>query len=168
MERPRRRARQTDSLARAWLHLQQGIGLRGQDAIIWEFPVHAAGQSTSPHRRDFTGDERDINYVLPERYSADVVAPAQQHDAAVGCVARQLLAAITGSFWSPIFSIRTPACPPNNFFINDVYEMHAGVEWRHYGRRATFALRGGAFTDPDHRLRFLSGGNNLEHPADLS
>jgi hypothetical protein len=28
------------------------------------------------------------------------------------------------------------------------------------------SLRGGVYTDPDHRLRFQSGGNNPDHPAD--
>jgi hypothetical protein len=55
---------------------------------------------------------------------------------------------------------------PCNFFIPNVTEVHAGAEYRWYHPRFTMAFRAGAFSDPDHQLRFRSGGNNLEHPAD--
>ncbi|MCA1560875.1 MAG: hypothetical protein LC804_11605 [Acidobacteria bacterium] len=62
---------------------------------------------------------------------------------------------------------KTRTCrQPCNFYVNDVSELHAGVEYRWYRPGATMAFRGGVFTDPDHQLRFRSGGNNLAHPAD--
>ena len=55
---------------------------------------------------------------------------------------------------------------PCNFFMPDVSEVHVGAEYRWYRPTFTLAFRAGAFSDPDHQLRFRSGGNNLEHPAD--
>ena len=54
---------------------------------------------------------------------------------------------------------------PANFFVRDVCEIHAGMEYRFYLSRTTVAVRGGVFTNPDHPLRFRSGGNNPDHPA---
>ena len=55
---------------------------------------------------------------------------------------------------------------PCNFYTPDVSEFHAGGEYRFYRPSFTLALRAGAYSDPDHQLRYRSGGNNLAHPAD--
>ncbi|HEX8030574.1 MAG TPA: hypothetical protein VF491_19000, partial [Vicinamibacterales bacterium] len=55
---------------------------------------------------------------------------------------------------------------PCNFYTPDVSEFHVGGEYRLYRPSFTLALRAGSFSDPDHQLRFRSGGNNLSHPAD--
>jgi len=116
---------------------------------------------------NFTGDERDTNYVLPDRYSAGMSWRPSNSLTVLGDVSRvNYSQQITDKFLIVDFQDPAAGLSPDNFFINDVYEMHAGMEWRHYGARTTFALRGGAFTDPDHRLRFRSGGNNPDHPAD--
>jgi hypothetical protein len=124
----------------------------------------------NPPRRidvNFTGDERDINYVLPDRYSAGLSWRPSNSLTVLGDVSRvNYSQQITQKFLIADFLDPDARISPANFFINDVYELHAGLEWRHYGPKRTFAFRGGAFTDPDHRLRFRSGGNNLEHPAD--
>ncbi len=72
---------------------------------------------------------------------------------------------ITDKFLIADFQDPAAGLTPDNYFIDDVFEFHAGAEWRWYGRR-TFSLRGGVYTDPDHRLRFQSGGNDPTHPAD--
>jgi long-subunit fatty acid transport protein len=122
-----------------------------------------------PRRIDvnFTGDERDTNYVLPDRYSAGMSWRPSNSLTVLGDVSRvNYSQQITDKFLIVDFQDPAAGLSPDNFFINDVYEVHAGMEWRHYGARTTFALRGGAFTDPDHRLRFRSSGNNPDHPAD--
>ena len=43
---------------------------------------------------------------------------------------------------------------PSLYTFANVWEMHAGVEFRHFGEGHLFALRGGIFTDPDHQMRF--------------
>jgi long-chain fatty acid transport protein len=116
---------------------------------------------------NYTGDERDLNYVLPDRYSAGMSWRPSNSLTVLGDVSRvNYSQQITDKFLIVDFQDPAAGLSPDNFFINDVYEVHAGMEWRHYGARTTFALRGGAFTDPDHRLRFRSGGNNPDHPAD--
>jgi long-chain fatty acid transport protein len=55
---------------------------------------------------------------------------------------------------------------PCNFYMPDISEVHVGGEYRWYRPRFTMAVRAGAFSDPDHQLRFRSGGNNPSHPAD--
>ncbi len=116
---------------------------------------------------NYTGDERDINYVLPDRYSAGLSWRPSNNMTVLWDVSRvNYSQQITDKFLIVDFQDPAAGLSPDNFFINDVYEVHAGMEWRHYGARTTFALRGGAFTDPDHRLRFRSGGNNPDHPAD--
>ena len=123
-----------------------------------------------PRRIDVnrTGDDRDVDYVLPDRYSAGMSWRATNNVTVLYDLSRvNYSQQITDKFLIVDFLDPDARVSPDNFVINDVYEMHAGVEWRHYGARTTYALRGGAFTDPDHRLRFRSGGNNLEHPADF-
>ncbi len=124
-----------------------------------------------------TGDRFTVDYVMPSR-------------AAVGASWRMLPAFTVLADWSRInYSERitdkflivdfhdpdaglivdehTRVCKqPCNFFISDVSEVHAGAEFRWYRPGFTMAFRGGVFSDPDHPLRFRSGGNNLEHPAD--
>jgi long-subunit fatty acid transport protein len=48
---------------------------------------------------------------------------------------------------------------PCTFSMPDVSEYHFGSEYRWYRPAFTVALRGGIFTDPDHRLTFTSGVN---------
>ena len=43
---------------------------------------------------------------------------------------------------------------PCNFSVSDVFEVHAGAEFRWYRPGFTMAFRGGVFSDPDHPLRF--------------
>jgi long-subunit fatty acid transport protein len=122
-----------------------------------------------PRRIDVnrTGEEHLVNYVVPDRYSTGMSWRPSNTMTVLWDVSRvNYSQQITDKFLIVDFYDPAAGVTPDNFFINDVYEMHAGIEWRHYGARTTFALRGGAFTDPDHRLRFRSGGNNPDHPAD--
>jgi long-subunit fatty acid transport protein len=124
-----------------------------------------------------TGDSFIVDYVLPSRY-------------AVGASWRPLRSLTLAADWSRIlYSERvtdrflivdfhdpdaglvvdetTRVCrDPCNFYVPDISEVHVGGEYRWYRPSFTLALRAGAFSDPDHQLRFRSGGNNLEHPAD--
>ena len=124
--------------------------------------------TTPPIRTDVvrTGEVREINYVVPDRYSAGASWRALNSLtvlADVGYV--KYSQQITDKFLIADFQDPAAGLTPDNYFIDDVFEFHAGAEWRWYGRR-TFSLRGGIYTDPDHRLRFQSGGNDPSHPAD--
>ena len=114
-----------------------------------------------------TGEEHKIDYVMPDRYSAGLSwRPRNNLTLLLDATRIRYSQQITDRFLVVDFLDPDARVTPDNFYINDVLETHAGVEWRHYGSRITYALRGGAFTDPDHRLRFKSGGNNPDHPAD--
>ena len=85
---------------------------------------------------NFTGDERDINYVLPDRYSAGMSWRPSNNMTVLGDVSRvNYSQQITDKFLIADFLDPDARVSPDNFFINDVYEVHAGIEWRHYGRR---------------------------------
>lgn len=125
--------------------------------------------TTPPERIDVvrTGEEREINYVLPDRHSAGVSWRPRNDLTLLADVSRvNYSQQITDKFLVADFMDPDARVSPDNFFINDAYEVHGGIEWRRYGPNTTVAVRGGAFTDPDHRLRFRSGGNNQQHIAD--
>lgn len=126
---------------------------------------------TLPDRRRIdivrTGEERTIDYVLPDRYSAGLSwRPRNDLTLLVDATRVRYSQQITDRFLVVDFLDPDARVTSDNFYIDDVLETHAGLEWRRYGSKITYALRAGAFTDPDHRLRFRSGGNNPDHPAD--
>ena len=167
VERAGGRARQAHAEPRDRRDLQQGHGLRRRDATVRT----TSCSRTRPPRRtrddvNRTGEVREISYVVPDRYAAGVSWRALNSLtvlADVGYV--KYSQQITDKFLIADFQDPAAGLTPDNYFIDDVFEFHAGAEWRWYGRR-TFSLRGGVYTDPDHRLRFQSGGNDPTHPAD--
>lgn len=125
--------------------------------------------TTPPIRVDvnLTGELRETNYVVPDRYSAGLSWQLHNRFTVLADVSRvNYSQQVTDKFLIADFQDPAAGLTPDNYYIDDVYEAHAGAEWRRYGQRWTWSLRGGVFTDPDHRLRFRSGGNNLDHPAD--
>ena len=125
--------------------------------------------TTPPSRIDVrrTGETREVNYVIPDRYAAGVSWRARNNITVLADFGRvNYSQQITDKFLIADFQDPDARVSPDNFYIDDVYEMHAGAEWRFYGTNRTVSLRGGVYTDPDHRLRFQSGGNNPDHPAD--
>jgi long-subunit fatty acid transport protein len=125
--------------------------------------------TTPPMRVDVwrTGQVRQINYVVPDRYSVGV-SWRIRNDLTVLADANRVMYSqqVTDKFLVADFQDPAAGLTPDNYYINDVVEVHAGAEWRWYGTRRTFSVRGGVYTDPDHRLRFRSSGNDPAHPAD--
>jgi len=114
-----------------------------------------------------TGEPRDIDYVIPSRYAVGVSWRAPKHWTLLFDLSRiRYSERVTDRFLVVDFIDPAAGLTPDNFYINDVYETHAGVEYKFYPSVGTMAVRGGVFTDPDHPLRFRSGGNNPDHPAD--
>jgi len=114
-----------------------------------------------------TGDRRDTEYVIPDRYAAGVswrVSPALT--VLFDATRVRYSERVTEKFLIVDFIDPVARLTPENFYVNDVSEIHAGFEYRLFPRVGTMGIRGGVFTDPDHPLRFLSGGNNPDHPAD--
>jgi hypothetical protein len=113
-----------------------------------------------------TGEARKIDYVIPARYALGTSWRARDSLTVAVDVSRVLYSQrITKNFLVVDFIDPAAALTPSNFYVNDVSEIHAGAEYRFYLQRSTVAVRGGLFTDPNHPLRFRSGGNNLAHPA---
>jgi hypothetical protein len=114
-----------------------------------------------------TGERREIDYVIPSRYAVGVSWRAPRGLTLLFDASRiNYSERITERFLVVDFQDPVAGLTPANFFIDDVVETHAGVEYRFQLFGETAAVRGGVFTDPDHPLRFRSGGNNQDHPAD--
>jgi len=125
--------------------------------------------TTPPTRTDVvrTGEEREINYVVPDRYAAGVSWRIRNNLTVLADVSHvKYSQQITDKFLVADFQDPAAGLSADNYYINDVVEVHAGAEWRWYGTRRTISVRGGVYSDPDHRLRFKSGGNDPTHPAD--
>jgi hypothetical protein len=135
------------------------------------------GDPSTRESVDRTGDEFEVDYVAPPRYSAGASWRIGNRLTVVGdwslvAYSRRVTENfLIVDFQDPdaglIDDEATRRCrQPCAFYINDVHEWHGGAEYRFYRPNFTTALRGGVFTDPDHQLRFRSGGNNPSHPAD--
>ena len=123
------------------------------------------------------GDVFTVDYVLPSRYAFGTSwRPLRSLTLAADWAHIRYSERVTDRFLIVDFQDpdagliadeKTRVCKnPCNFYTPDVSEFHVGAEYRLYRPSFTLALRAGAFSDPDHQLRFRSGGNNLTHPAD--
>ena len=114
-----------------------------------------------------SGVERPIDYVIPARFSLGSSWRVSNAFTVLADLSRiRYSQRITPNFLVVDFIDPEARLSPANFAIRDVNEVHAGGEYRLYNRRVTMAFRGGIFTNSDHPLRFVRGGNNLDHPAD--
>ena len=118
----------------------------------FELTTNVVGEfNTNPQLQDLTGDY-PIDYVIPARYSAGIAYRANDHITAAFDASRTRYSQqITDKFL--ILSFRY-ATTKENYFIDDVTEIHTGAEYRFYRRGTVIAVRGGLFTDPDHQLHF--------------
>jgi long-subunit fatty acid transport protein len=114
-----------------------------------------------------SGEERPIDYVIPDRYSFGGSWRMTDSLTVLADLSRVLYSQrITKNFLVVDFIDPAAGLSPANFSIRDVTELHSGVEYRLYNKPVTMAFRAGLFTDPDHPLRYVHGGNNPDHPAD--
>jgi len=124
-----------------------------------------------------TGDRFTVDYVMPSRFAAGaswrptpnltVLADWARIRYSERVTKRFLIVDFHDPDAGLIVDEQTRVCrQPCNFFVPNASEVHAGVEYRWYHPKFTMAFRAGTFSDPDHPLRFRSGGNNLDHPAD--
>ena len=124
-----------------------------------------------------TGDRFTVDYVMPSRMALGaswrvlptltVLADWSRINYSERVTDRFLIVDFHDPDAGLIVDEQTRVCKqPCNFYVSDAVEAHAGAEFRWYRPGFTMAFRGGVFSDPDHPLRFRSGGNNLDHPAD--
>jgi long-subunit fatty acid transport protein len=105
-------------------------------------------------RLDLTGQQRRIDYVIPQHYSFGISAKLEENLTLAFDLNRiSYSKQITDHFLILDF---INLLNRRNYFINDVTEFHMGAEYRIYRRGNTFAIRGGLFTDQDHQLHFRS------------
>jgi long-subunit fatty acid transport protein len=103
-------------------------------------------------RLDLTGQQRQIDYVIPEHYSFGVSSKVNENLTLALDVSRiNYSKQITRNFLILDF---INLLNRRNYFINNVTELHVGGEYRFYRRHNTIALRAGLFTDQDHQLHF--------------
>jgi long-chain fatty acid transport protein len=135
------------------------------------------GDPTTRESVTRTGDKFTVDYVMPSRWALGaswralptftVLADWSRINYSERLTDRFLIVDFQDPDAGLIKDEETRVCKqPCNFSISDVFEAHAGAEFRWYRPSFTMAFRGGMFSDPDHPLRFQSGGNNLDHPAD--
>jgi long-subunit fatty acid transport protein len=151
------------------------LGFTFNKGTVFDVTTHVSGlflftlPGTSNRIDVRRAEDHAVNYVVPDRYTAGTSWRARNGLTLLMDVSRvNYSQQITDRFLIVDFQDPDARVTPSNFFINDVYELHGGAEWRRYGPRGTVSFRAGLFTDPDHRLRFRSGGNNLQHPADAT
>lgn len=106
--------------------------------------------------QDLTGVRKPVDFVIPDKFAIGVSGKINDHLTAALDVSRIYYSQqITDNFLMLEDNFERPLVK-ENFYINDVTEIHGGVEYRFYGRKWTWAARMGLFADPDHPLRFRS------------
>ena len=114
-----------------------------------------------------SGDEHLIDYVIPDRVAGGVSWRATDSFTVLADVSRVKYAAHHEELSGRRFHRPCGAALASQLLDSrrDRAARRRGVT-RLYNRPVTMAFRGGVFTDPDHPLRFVRGGNNPLHPAD--
>lgn len=103
------------------------------------------------------------DYVVPTRLAAGAAVRLSRAVTAVGEIAHVRYSELVTEHFAIIDFRYTGDLSRDQFYANNVNEYHAGLEYRRSLGPHTLALRGGAFTDPAHSLRFrvngLTGGD---------
>ena len=101
---------------------------------------------------DLTGTTRQIDYVIPGHFSLGTAYRWNDHLTTSLDLSRIFYSQqVTNKFLILTFF---ELLSHQNFFIDDVWEFHAGAEYRFHAAGSTIGLRAGLFTDPAHPLRF--------------
>lgn len=110
-----------------------------------------------------TGVKKRVDFVIPDRFAIGTSYKLSDSCTVNFDVSRIFYSQqITRNFFITPENF-DPQLKRENFYINDITEIHSGAEYRFYQRRFTWAIRAGLFTDPDHQLHFrnLPGTNPL-------
>ena len=111
-----------------------------------------------------TGEQRDVDYVIPDRLAAGGAWRARNNLTVVADVAHiRYSRQITRNFLVVDFQDPDAGLNRDNFYIRNATELHAGAEYRQYGVPLTWTLRGGVFTEPEHQMHFRRGRANPGH-----
>jgi hypothetical protein len=106
-----------------------------------------------------TGTVKPVQYVIPQRLGMGIAWRAHDRFTLIADASRIWYSQqISDRFLIVDFQAAAFGLSRNNFTVRDVWEVHAGAEFRIYRSSLTLALRSGVFTDPDHRMRFRSEG----------
>lgn len=102
-----------------------------------------------------TGEERLVEYVVPRRFALGASWRMLDGLTLVADATRVMYSdLVTDRFLVVDYMDTEERLSAANFSVRDVWELHAGAEYRHYLAGVTLAVRAGVFTDPDHRLQF--------------
>lgn len=108
-----------------------------------------------------TGTVLPISYVVPPRLGVGASWRVQDALTFVLDADRILYSKqVSDDFLIVDFQAEAYHITPKDFYVRDVWELHAGAEYRVYRPSLTLAFRGGVFTDPDHSLRFRGSASD--------
>ena len=110
--------------------------------------------------RTRSGEVLPISYVVPPRLGVGASWRIRDPFTVVFDANRILYSRQVNDHFQIIdFQAEAYNLSKENFYVRDVWELHAGAEYRIYKPSVTLAFRIGAFTDPDHSLRFRESGS---------
>ena len=100
--------------------------------------------------------EPQTDYRNPDRFAAGVSARLGAHwtlltDIGIVKYSQRITPNFIVVDW---LGLRTNPLRPEFYFIDDATEWHSGAEYRFTAGGKVCAIRFGAFTDPDHQMRF--------------
>lgn len=102
-----------------------------------------------------SGTVKPIKYVIPDRVAIGASYRINDSITVAADVARIYYSQqVSDQFLIVDFLDPSAGLTRDNFFIDDVTELHLGGEYRFYQHKRVWALRAGLFTDPDHQLHF--------------
>ncbi len=111
--------------------------------------------------RNRTGETDEVEYVLPSRFAVGASWRLVDEFVLVFDMQRvNYSERVTEKFLIVDFQNPVDRLSRNNFYFDDVTELHGGLEYRWITRPTVIGLRLGFFTDPDHFLRFRPDGMN--------
>lgn len=98
----------------------------------------------------------ETEYVVPSRVAIGGSYRVSNAVTVVGEVAHVRYSQLVTSRFQIVDFRFSRSISRDNFFYDDVNEYHAGLEYRWMAGGHLLAVRAGAFTDPDHSLRFTA------------
>lgn len=133
-----------------------------------EFPDRCLNASfTRPERICDPQPPLRTDYVVPTRVAVGASYRGSSGLTVVGEAARVRYSMLVTEHFQIIDFRFSENVAPEDYYLDDVTEVHGGLEYAWTRGRHVVALRAGGFTDPGHSLRFrvdgLSGSDAVEN-----
>ncbi len=126
------------------------------------------GRDTSRPVSTFLDPEQDIQYRIPTRLSGGIAFRPNASWWLLGDIGWiRYSERITPKFLIVDFlgQLESSGLKRSLYDVNDAVELHGGLEYRFVRRARVWAIRAGAFTDPEHQMRFDYDASNKSGQA---